>query len=269
MRNKNKWRLTISTILLMLLLFSLQGCGESDVGKLKEELKEQKRKREENSKKYKNALNQLAKERKRSQHLEDLLLTLGERLELEGKSLPDELAELRKERTKEKQEEEPSPKKAVKKLIKLGNKFYSEGNYTAAIEVYTSATDIEAENVNLYLSLGKCFIKTSEYDNAISIYEKVVKMLGKHGPKKQMRQTYNNLGWLYTQKRRYNEAELAYLRAIKADPDYANSYYNLGLLYDLHLDDEIGAIEAFEKYMELGGDRSNSIRKRLKEIRER
>lgn len=264
--------LIISTVFLALLFPSLCGCGKGDVNKLKQELKSEKEKREENAKKHKEALNQLAQEKKRSKYLEGLLLTLGERLEKEGKSLPEELAQLRKEKTnknEKKLEEDPAQKKAVEKLVTLGDDFYSGGDYAAAIEVYTSATEIETEDVNLYSSLGRAFIKSSQYDNAIPVYEKIVKMLGKHGPKEQLRQAYNNLGWLYTQNKRYNEAELAYLRAIKADPNYANAYYNLGLLYDLHLDDELAAIEALEKYIELNGERSNWARKRLKEIRER
>lgn len=272
--NKNKRHLVISSaiIFLMLLLPALHGCGKNDADKLKEELDREKEKREDISKKYKDALNQLADEKKRTKQLEDLLLALGEKLELEGKSLPEELAELREEKVNEEQKrpgEEPAPRQAVEKLIGLGDEFYSKGNYAAAIEVYTSATEIETDDVKVYQRLGRSFIKSAQYDRAIPIYEKIVKILGKHGPKEQLRQTYNNLGWLYTQKGRYNEAELAYLRAVKADPDYANAYYNLGLLYDLHLNDELGAIEAFEKYVELGGEKSNSVRKRLQDIRER
>ncbi|MFQ5956916.1 MAG: tetratricopeptide repeat protein [Candidatus Brocadiales bacterium] len=270
--NKNGIPLIITTVFLMLLSLSPYGCGKSDVGKLKEELKEEKRKREESSRKYKEALNQLAKEQKRTKHLERLLLTLGERLEEEGKSLPEELAQLRKEKTydkKKKADVGPAPKKTVEKLIKLGDDLYSKGDYAAAIEVYTSATEIATEDVTLYLHLGRALIKSSQYDKAIPIYEQITKMQRKHGPKEELRQAYNNLGWLYTKNTRYNEAELAYLRAIKADPEYANAYYNLGLLYDLHLDDELGAIEAFENYIELNGERSNWARKRVEEIRER
>ena len=271
MQDRRKRLLIISAVIATLFSFSLYGCGDSDIGKLKEELKEEKKKREESSEKYKKALNQLAKARKRVEQQEELLLALGEKLESEGMSLSEELLAFRKRKEEEQEnpEQEPSPKKAADMLITLGNGFYAKGDYAAAIEVYTSATEMDTEDVDLYLGLGRSYIKVSEYDKAIQIYEKVVRMLGKHGSKKQLRQAYNNLGWLYTQRNRYNEAELAYLRAIKADPEYANTYYNLGLLYDLHLDDELGAIEAFEKYMALGGERSNAVRKRIKEIRSR
>ena len=270
----NKRRLTISSaiIFLMLLFPLLHGCGSDDEGKLKEELKKETEKREEISQKYKDALNQLSEEKKRTKQLEDLLLALGEKLDLEGKSLPDELAKLKEEKTKGAQKkpgEGSSPKQAVEKLIELGDEFYSKDDYAAAIEVYTSATQIAADDVNLYQRLGRSFIKSEQYDKAIPVYEKIIKLLGKHGPKEELRQAHNNLGWLYTQEGRYNEAELAYIRAIKADPEYANAYYNLGLLYDLHLNDELGAIEAFERYIELGGEKSDAASKRLKEIRER
>lgn len=271
-RNQRRPAICCITIFLMLLLPAIHGCGNGDEGKLREELKKETEKREEISGKYKDALNQLAEEKKRTEQLEDLLLVLGEKLELEEKSLPDELAKLREEKAKERQNDtnkKPAPRQAAEKLIALGDEFYSKGNYASAIEVYTSATEMQTDDPDLYQRLGRSFIKNAQYEEAIPIYEKIAKMLGKHGPKEQLRQIYNNLGWLYTQRGRYNEAELAYLRAIKADPDYANAYYNLGLLYDLHLSDELAAIEAFEKYVELGGEKSDSARKRLKEIRER
>ncbi|MHC4277569.1 MAG: tetratricopeptide repeat protein [Planctomycetota bacterium] len=271
MNDNRKRHLVVGAVIVALLSFSLHGCGESDVGKLREELKEEKAKREENSRKYKEALNKLAKARKRVEQQEELLLALGEKLEGEGRSLSEELSEFRKKKEEEGGGlgQEVPPNKAADKLVALGNDFYDKGDYAAAIEVYTSATEMDSEDVDLYLGLGRSYIKVEEYDNAIPIYEKVVRMLGKHGSKEELRQAYNNLGWLYSKRNRYNEAELAYLRAIKADPDYSNTYYNLGLLYDLHLDDELGAIEAYERHMALGGQRSNAVRKRLKEIRER
>ncbi|MFN3467356.1 MAG: tetratricopeptide repeat protein, partial [Candidatus Brocadiales bacterium] len=80
---------------------------------------------------------------------------------------------------------------------------------------------------------------------------------------------YNNLGWLYTEKKRFKEAEKVYLKAVQLNPKYANAYYNLGLLYDLHLKDDLGAIECFERYVELKGERTASVKKRLAEIRQR
>lgn len=266
----NRNERSIFIVLMVSLLFLQPGCGERDVNELKSELKREKEKREEVSKKYKDVLRQLAEEKKRSKHLENMLLALGERLEREGRSLPKELALLRKELGgKNKSEEEAAPERTVEKLVELGDNLYSQGNYIAAAEVYTSATEIETENVELYLRLGRAFIKSSRYNEAIPVYEKVVKILGRHGPKEQLRQAYNNLGWLYTQNNRYKEAELAYLRAVKVDSEYANAYYNLGLLYDLYLNDELAAIEAFERYIELGGEHSDWVRRRLKEIRER
>ncbi|MCQ4575509.1 MAG: tetratricopeptide repeat protein [Candidatus Brocadiales bacterium] len=272
MHSKSRSHLIISAALLTFFVFILPGCGRGDVGDLKEKLKREKAKRQENSEKYKEALRKFSEERKRVKQLEDLLVALGERLEEEGKSFPDELAKLREKKIESRQanqEQEPDPKKAVGRLIKLGDELYAKGEYPAATEVYTSAIEIETEDTDLYHRLGRSFIKTSQHDKAIPVYEKVVKMLGKNGPTEKLRQAHNNLGWLYTQKNRFNEAELAYLRAIKADPGYANAYYNLGLLYDLYLEDEIGAIEAFEKYIELKGQKSDSVRKRLREIRER
>jgi lipoprotein NlpI len=42
-------------------------------------------------------------------------------------------------------------------------------------------------------------------------------------------------------------------RALAANPSYVDVYFTLGSLYVDHLKDQKKAIEAFERYLELGG----------------
>lgn len=254
--------------LALLLCVAPPGCGKTDTDKLKDELKAERKKREESSEKYKEALNDLAEERRRSQSLESLLVKLGEGLEEEGKPVPETLTRAVKKKDDTRGKESDSSK-SVEKLHQLGDNFYAKGNYDAARELYTAAMDLGVEDEYLQLRLGKCLIAAGEYDKAIPLYEKAIKKLEEKGSKEKLCQASNNLGWLYTQKGRYKEAENTYLKALKIDPNYANAYYNLGLLYDKHLKDEIGAIECFERYIALKGDRSAFVQKRLTEIRER
>jgi tetratricopeptide (TPR) repeat protein len=119
------------------------------------------------------------------------------------------------------------------------------------------------------MKLGRCCVDDKEYDRAILLFENAATQLEEKGEKEQLCPLYNNLGWLYTEKKKFKEAEKAYLKAVNLNPNYANAYYNLGLLYDLHLKDELGAIECFEKYVELKGERTASVKKRLAEIRQK
>ena len=254
--------------LVLFCLFALpSGCKKDKADRAKEELKVERKKREEGSEKYKEVLQSLAEEKKRAENLERVLMELGERLEKQGKPLPKEVDKLRA-KEKEKQKEE-AHEKGVEKLLELGNQFYSRGNYPAAREVYSSVLELGASDPTVYMRLGKCCIEAKEYDKAISFLENAVAQLKEKGTQEHLCSLYNNLGWLYTEKKKFKEAEKAYLEAIKLDPKYANAYYNLGLLYDLHLKDELGAIECFERYVELKGERSSAVKKRLAEIRQR
>jgi tetratricopeptide (TPR) repeat protein len=52
---------------------------------------------------------------------------------------------------------------------------------------------------------------------------------------------------------KFEEAEAAYLRAIAAEPNYAPAHLNLGVLYDLYLEQPQKALEQFERYIEIAG----------------
>jgi tetratricopeptide (TPR) repeat protein len=53
---------------------------------------------------------------------------------------------------------------------------------------------------------------------------------------------------------KFTDAEAAYLRAIAAEPNYAPAHLNLGVLYDLYLQEPQKALEQFERYIEISGE---------------
>jgi tetratricopeptide (TPR) repeat protein len=53
---------------------------------------------------------------------------------------------------------------------------------------------------------------------------------------------------------KFADAEAAYLRAIGAEPNYAQAHLNLGVLYDLYLQQPQKALEQFERYIEIAGE---------------
>jgi tetratricopeptide (TPR) repeat protein len=53
---------------------------------------------------------------------------------------------------------------------------------------------------------------------------------------------------------KFTDAEAAYLRAIAAEPNYAPAHLNLGVLYDLYLQEPQKALEQLERYLEIAGE---------------
>jgi hypothetical protein len=46
-------------------------------------------------------------------------------------------------------------------------------------------------------------------------------------------------------------AKEAWLRVTKTDPEYLNAWYNLGVLYDIYMQDLPAALAAYKRYQEL------------------
>lgn len=78
----------------------------------------------------------------------------------------------------------------------------------------------------------------------------------------------NQLGMLRRRQGRFEDAEAAYLKAVTADPEYALAHYNLGVLYELYLQQLESALQHFERYQELSGE-DEQVAKWIVDLRRR
>jgi cytochrome c-type biogenesis protein CcmH/NrfG len=51
----------------------------------------------------------------------------------------------------------------------------------------------------------------------------------------------------------FKEAEQAFVQAAKLNPDNPDVYFTLGVLYEDQLNDPAKSVEAFRRFLELGG----------------
>jgi len=65
---------------------------------------------------------------------------------------------------------------------------------------------------------------------------------------------YFNLAVLYVKTGDYKKAEKEFLKLLRLQPDAADIHYNLGILYDDHLDDSRKAIKHYKLFVELKPD---------------
>ena len=61
----------------------------------------------------------------------------------------------------------------------------------------------------------------------------------------------NRLGLIKRRQGQFSEAETAWLKATQVDPQYAYAWYNLGVLYDLYLQDLPAALDHYKRYQQL------------------
>lgn len=65
--------------------------------------------------------------------------------------------------------------------------------------------------------------------------------------------SFYTLGLIHEKRGNFKEAEAALLEALKVNPGYQDVYFSLGTLYADHLNDQTKSVEAFRRYLELGG----------------
>lgn len=78
------------------------------------------------------------------------------------------------------------------------------------------------------------------------------KLAVQHAPKNP--DSHYTLGLIYEKRGQYPEAERAMLDALAVNPTYVDVYFSLGVLYEDELKNNQKAVEAFQRYLELGGN---------------
>lgn len=72
-----------------------------------------------------------------------------------------------------------------------------------------------------------------------------------HAPKNP--DSYYTLGLILEKRGQYKEAEQAMHQALAVNPEYVDVFYSLGTLYEDHLHEQQKSVDAFKRYLELGG----------------
>lgn len=96
-----------------------------------------------------------------------------------------------------------------------------------------------------FLQIGTLYAEAKRYDEAA----RALRMSSEFRP--DSAQTLNNLGEVYRRLKQYETAETVYLRAILSQPSYADAHYNLGILYDNHLKNKKQAVIHYKRYLAL------------------
>ena len=86
------------------------------------------------------------------------------------------------------------------------------------------STDIDDITATGYTNLGSLYLKANEYDNAIIAFKKAMR-INPSNPK-----PYNDAGYACMMNQDYKRAKSYIFDALSRDPDYAFAYINLGLL---------------------------------------
>lgn len=109
--------------------------------------------------------------------------------------------------------------------LKRGNRFFRDGDYYRAIDMYTTAIIKKNDYADAYLSRAMAYEKIGNKNKAIDDYLKAIMYNPNHAA------AYNNLASLYIELSLYDKAYDYIQKAIEINPNYKYGYYNRGLIY--------------------------------------
>jgi tetratricopeptide (TPR) repeat protein len=127
-----------------------------------------------------------------------------------------------------------------------------EGRSQQAIEELRAAIGDGERQPELYLMLGQLLFETSNYDEAILVYRKLIEADPANVP------GLFNLGVCFEKLSRWNEAADAFRRSSKLDSSRKEAWLGLGLTC-LHQRKAEEALGAFEKYLENDKDNESAL----------
>lgn len=156
---------------------------------------------------------------------------------------------------------------AQQKLLTLAKELYDGGTYDMARKVLSVMIDLGYKGGYGYFMLGQCYAEGGDVERAISYYKMACDFYEPVEPKpKYYLYALNNLGAILRQQGKLNEARAVYEQAESAAPDYAPVHYNLGMLYADYLNDKRRAIEHYQKYLDLNGERLAEVQERIQKL---
>jgi tetratricopeptide (TPR) repeat protein len=191
-------------------------------------------------------------------------------------------SELAVARQRQEKAEKQAPKIAeVQALVDEASALEKEGKYAEAAEKYKQALEKDNTQSAVHALLAEALIKQGKMDDALTEYNTAVTLrpndaalltnkgvlLSKMGKTAESQEAfkaaalanpaeggkaYYNLGVTLINAGQVDQAVSAFKQAITADPNYAESYYQLGLSLSAKSDTIAEAIQMLKKYISMG-----------------
>ncbi len=163
-------------------------------------------------------------------------------------------------------EEKPTLKPVAKQAsegFNLALKAMQAGEDDLALALFRELQIQYPELSGPWLNTGIILMKQEKHEEALTAFEKTISInpLNKYA--------YNQLGLNLRQLGRFEDAKDAYKLALKIDPNYALSHYNLGVLLELYFQDLKGAYEHFLSYQNLQSEKDKTVDNWIKDLRRR
>jgi len=148
--------------------------------------------------------------------------------------------------------------------VGLGDVFYGNRQYGQAIEAYTKALDLGPRSAGVLIKLGNAYFDRESYEEAIAAYSKALTIDPKNAD------VLTDLGIAYRRTGMPEEALSAFRKAAQLDVRHAMSRYNQGVVLFHDLRNVVGAIKAWQEFLEIepSGERAEKVRHMVETLKE-
>ncbi len=209
----------------------------------------------------------------------DLQLKPGPDQKLFFELSPEELEKLKAEAEESKKRTEAGAE--VQKLLDEGTGLAQEGKHTEAIESFQKALALDPLQSNILANMAESYRKLGKMDESLAAYKKAIEISPNEGSyytnmgvvldgmgrsaesveayKKASElnpggaaQSHFNLGATFANKGQTAEAIEEFRKAIAADPNFGESYYQLGMSLSGKPETMEEAVKMLKKYLEIG-----------------
>lgn len=138
-----------------------------------------------------------------------------------------------------------------------GLSYLEQGQFESAQRVFESLIKSDPDRAELHNALGILFRRRGILDKSIAEYKMAIALVESPSAAPSGRpassELYNNLAIAYRERGEFKKAEETYRKAITLDPKFEAAYYNLGVLYDLYLNQPSDAVQNYRDYERLAG----------------
>lgn len=127
-------------------------------------------------------------------------------------------------------------------------------NHPLTEEYYKNAFRIDSTNMEAHYNLGMYYQRNEMYNKALKVYTKMTKINPDY------RESYFNMGFIHLHDLKvYNVAAQYFTEAIEVSPKYAEAYYNRGYSYEL-MGDIMKARKDYKKALEIKPQYDNAAK---------
>ncbi len=169
--------------------------------------------------------------------------------------------------------EEPLPERVIVKTPDITPKFQRDFNRAvtlmqtkknrSAIKLLAKLTQQYPQFAGPHVNLGLIYFQVKQYSKAKKAFSSALKL----NPNNAV--SHNHIGIIQRKNGEFKDALKSYRLAILNNADYANAHLNIGILYDIYLSNLTKALEHYQRYQEITGNKDKKVTNWIIDIKRR